>query len=433
MATQLKDASSYRGYFQREEGTSDIKLTQVGPGTPGGEYMRRFWHPVAYEGELGKLPLRIRALGEDLVAFRDGRGKVGVLQLKCCHRGTSLEYGQIEERGLRCCYHGRLYGTDGSLLDAPGEPDETAALLRGEAAQGAYPVELRYGMVFIYMGRPDRIPPFPQYDRFNIPSIELHPGIRMPFPCNWVQVQENTMDPAHTATLHALPGNRFAQEFGVFPELDFAETPVGCAYFAARRVDDNIWIRSTDVLMPTLHSITSVLENGKTPKPCGAPWMSLWTTPVDDEHCINFTVLHLADGENLQHRLSGIGFGQSGDRPYEERQQVPGDWDAMVSQGRITRHSKEHLGTMDRGVVMFRRQLKRCIEAVERGEEPPDYLPGLNDGIIPTYGNDRVVPISSVNGDPDDPRVLRAFMRQTIKDYLENPPLLDWVNGKPPA
>ena len=431
MATQVRDAAKYRGYLQRDEGTSDIKLTQTGPGTPGGEFLRRFWHPVAYESELGALPLRIRALGEDLIAFKDGQGEVGVLHLKCCHRGTSLEYGQIEARGIRCCYHGRLYGVDGALLDAPGEPPETTEQLRRDAAQGAYPVEVFGGLVFIYMGRPKQMPPFPKYDRFHLPGISLHPGIRMPFPCNWVQVQENTMDPAHTATLHALPGNIFAQEFGVFPELDFAETPVGSAYFAARRVGDNIWVRSTDVLMPCLHSITSVLETGRNVKPCGPPWMSLWTTPVDDENCINFTMLHLAPGENLERRLAGIGFGQSGNRPYQERQKVPGDWDAMVSQGKITQHSKEHLGTMDRGVVMFRRMLKKCIEAVERGEEPPLFRTE-EDGIIPTYGNDRVVPIPQVNGDPDDPRVLRAYMKQLIKDYLERPPLIDWANGKPP-
>jgi len=113
----------YRAYYHREVPDEDDALTHVGPGTPMGEYLRRFWQPIAYSHEIKDLPLRVRRLGEDLVLFRDKSGHVGLLELHCNHRGTSLEYGKIEEHGIRCCYHGWLFDVDGRILrDAPGAP-----------------------------------------------------------------------------------------------------------------------------------------------------------------------------------------------------------------------------------------------------------------------------------------------------------------------
>ena len=102
----------------------DEELTHVGPGTPGGELLRRYWHPVCLSEDLKDLPKRVRILGEDLIAFRDGRGNPGLFFFRCSHRGTSLEYGRIEERGIRCCYHGWLYDVKGSILEMPLEPQE---------------------------------------------------------------------------------------------------------------------------------------------------------------------------------------------------------------------------------------------------------------------------------------------------------------------
>jgi hypothetical protein len=128
--------------------------------------------------------------------------------------------------------------------------------------------------------------------------------------------------------------------------------------------------------------------------------------------------------ETREKRIAGQfnNFGQSPNRPYEERQRVPGDYDAMTSQGAITPHSKEHLGIGDTGVALFRRLLRRGIEAAERGDQPP-FLYDFSGKPTPTYGNDRIVPLSAVNGDPDDKHVLRQYARHIVKDYLEHPPL----------
>ena len=103
----------YGGYFHRNVPEEDAELTHVGAGTPGGEYLRRFWQPVCFSDDLKDLPLRVKMLGEDLVAFRDRRGAVGLLELHCPHRGTSLEFGLVGDQGIRCCYHGWLFGADG--------------------------------------------------------------------------------------------------------------------------------------------------------------------------------------------------------------------------------------------------------------------------------------------------------------------------------
>jgi nitrite reductase/ring-hydroxylating ferredoxin subunit len=415
----------YTGYAAPRHAGASFDLASVGPGTPGGEYLRRFWHPVAYLDELRDVPLRARILGEDLVVFRDGSGDVGVLHLNCCHRGTSLEFGLIADKGLRCCYHGRLFDTDGSILEMPGEPH--ADRLRQTMRQPAYPVHLFAGLAFVYMGPPDKRPPFPMLDRFDLPGVTLSPSMRQPFACNWVQIKDNAADPAHTAVLHAIKGaNQFSDEFGHFPELAFIETPVGVSYSAVRRVGDNIWIRSNDVVLPTIHCIPSIIEDGHHHKRCSAPWLTIWTTPVDDENSINFLLSHLSDDDPTppERRRYLEGFGQTPERPYAERQRLPGDYDAMVSQGPIANRKRENLGTLDQGITLFRRQLRRGIEAVQRGEDPPGVF--RSGGVIPTYGNDRVVAASAMTGDPDDPTARRAFARAVAEDYLAHPPLREW-------
>src|SRR2546425_379824 len=112
----------YGAYLNREVPREDTELTHVGPGTPCGEYLRRYWHPVAHSQDLKDLPLPVTIMGEDLVLFRDLRGRVGLLQRHCSHRGASLEFGLISERGIRCCYHGWLFDIDGRILETPGEP-----------------------------------------------------------------------------------------------------------------------------------------------------------------------------------------------------------------------------------------------------------------------------------------------------------------------
>src|SRR5215472_17266826 len=115
----------YGGYFARDAQMSppdDLEILRTGPGTPIGEYMRRYWQPVCFSKELTDVPKAIRIMHEDLVAFRDHSRSVGVLHRKCAHRGTSLEFGIVSKRGIRCCYHGWLYDVDGTILEMPAEP-----------------------------------------------------------------------------------------------------------------------------------------------------------------------------------------------------------------------------------------------------------------------------------------------------------------------
>src|ERR1051325_6123530 len=136
-------------------------LTRVGPGTPGGEMLRRYWHPIALSRELKNRPVKRRLLGEDLVLFRDDRGRAGLLTLRCAHRGTSLEFGHIEDGGLRCCYHGWLYDVEGRVLEQPGEPE--GSTFREALRQAAYNVRELAGIFFAYPGA-EPAPLLPRYD-----------------------------------------------------------------------------------------------------------------------------------------------------------------------------------------------------------------------------------------------------------------------------
>ncbi|MGD9866556.1 MAG: Rieske 2Fe-2S domain-containing protein, partial [Hyphomicrobiales bacterium] len=199
--TQSRAGTAYSGYHRRDLKDADPELTQAGPGTPLGEYLRRFWQPVCMSSQLADLPHAIRIMNEDLVAFRDKKGRVAVLHRHCCHRGTSLEYGVIQECGIRCCYHGFHFDVDGTILDVPGEMDR-GEKLKKTLAQGAYPAVERDGLVFAYMGPPEERPPFPEWDAFDkYDDTRLVPFSNV-FPCNWLQTLDNIADQMHTAILH---------------------------------------------------------------------------------------------------------------------------------------------------------------------------------------------------------------------------------------
>jgi phenylpropionate dioxygenase-like ring-hydroxylating dioxygenase large terminal subunit len=418
---------AYNGYDRKQNAEPNMFLCGVERGTPAGEWHRRFWQPVAYEYELTDVPLRVRALGEDLVAFRDRSDRIGVLHLHCSHRNTSLEYGVIEEGGLRCCYHGRLYAVDGTCVEIPGDP--AAEKLKGRASQGGYPVHVFAGVVFAYMGPLEEMPIFPVSDRFDIPGLRLVPGVRSNFACNWLQVKENALDPHHTHFLHVIPQLRgmdhFANEFGNFPQMTWSETSSGLAYFAARRVGDNIWVRSSEVQGSTVHNINSIFESGRERKAASRPFLSFWSLPVDNENAINFFISHVADDETMpfeERRRLEI-FGQNADRPYRDRQWIPGDNEAMSSQGAINVHALEQLGSLDRGVAMYRRYVRAGIESVQRGERPQGVYFDAAD-VPPTFANDLVIGIDEFPGNPDDEAALLSFAQSIPARYTAAPPML---------
>ncbi len=350
----------------------DTTLTHVTFGTPMGELMRRYWHPVCMSSELTDLPRRLRILGEELVAYRDGSGRVGVLGAHCIHRGTSLEYGRIEENGIRCCYHGWLYNETGKCLDQPGEPDESR--YKDEVRQPWYPAEEYKGLVFAYMGPLDKKPLLPLYD-----ILEDEDAAYLTYrnysrgemaACNWLQLQENAADPVHTYILHGWnPGLfEFDEVMAVRPRFDYAHSDRHVSYVRTTDLDSGFrLIRISTIFVPTARSVPPTEVSGTDPeRETERARMVGWWVPVDNENTVGFHIERVEPGRKVfQPPHEAIV------RPYEDTQRWPDDWEAQTGQRAIARHKLEHLASSDRGVVLFRRRLREAIAAVERGEDPP--------------------------------------------------------------
>jgi nitrite reductase/ring-hydroxylating ferredoxin subunit len=411
---------AFDGYHRRDVPAPDPELTQVGPGTPAGEYLRRFWQPVAFVRELASTPLRVRILGEDLVVFRDRGGRNGVLHLHCAHRGASLEFGIPLERGLRCCYHGWVYDVDGRCLETPGEP--RGSRLGDKVWQGAYPTHELCGLVFAYLGPPERRPAFPTYDSYQVEGHRLMPAAKFTLPCNWLQVKDNSMDPVHTAFLHALSsGYQFTEAFGVVPELDWQATASGMVYIATRRINDLVWVRVCDFMPPNVHQFTRELEDATAPKAASRPVITRWAVPNDDTTTTNFELAQVDPAWGLTaEQVAQPGFGQSGDRPYAERQRFPADFDAQSSQRAIAVHALEHLGSTDRGVIMLRKIVRDGIRAVASGGDPwgTQWRAGE---VIPTFTQDVVLKVAPAPTPEDDRRLLRETGRSVIATGVSQP------------
>ena len=424
----------YGGYHHREVPGEDEQLTHIGPGTPCGEYFRRFWQPIAFSDDLADLPVRLRILGEDLVVFRDFSGAVGLLELHCPHRGTSLEFGLVSQKGIRCCYHGWLMDVDGTILETPGEPADST--LKDRLCHGAYPIQESNGTVFAYMGPPDKQPPFPIYDSLVREGYKIIPGKKYFYPCNWLQILENAMDPVHTAFLHTIvTGSQFTDQFGVLPELDFMETPAGIVYLASRRVGDNIWVRMVENVLPNLQQVAPVWEDGKVEHSFDGPMMSRWIVPQDDNSTMFVELRHISDAEATPAWWADRTFMLPAQLPVSEslegQQRQPTDYEAQVTQRPIAIHGLEHLGSTDRGITMFRRQVRRGIKAVEEGLDP-EGLSREEGRVIPTYCNDTVVQVPPAATPEEDKKLMRETARRLAEEYLEDPPLLRQIPLSPP-
>ena len=417
----------YNGYHHRQVPQEDTELTHVGPDTPCGEYLRRFWQPVCYSDELKDLPLKLKFFGEELVAFRDGSGAVGVLELHCPHRGTSLEFGLVGEKGIRCCYHGWLFDVDGAILETPGEP--ATSRLKDRLCHGAYPVHEAHGLVFAYMGPPEEMPAFPTYDSFVRPGYRIIPGQKYIYPCNWLQILENTMDAIHTSFLHTIvSGAVFTDEFGVLPELEFMETPVGIIYIATRRIGDNIWSRSVENVLPNLQQVAPIWETGQQEAAFSGPMMSRWVVPIDDSNSMYIELRHVSETEGVETPAwwadrSVMLPGQMPPDTYEEAQRRPQDFEAQVSQRPIAVHGMEHLGTTDRGISMLRNQIRQGIRAVKAGKEPVGLFREVDEP-IPTYCNNTIVCVPPAKTPELDKKLLRETGRRLAEGYIQAPPLM---------
>ena len=344
-------------------------LTRVGPGQPAGEMLRRYWYPIAVAQELTEeSPTQfVRLLGEDLVLFRDKQGRVGLLADHCAHRGASLCYGRVEERGIACAYHGWLYDTGGNILETP--PERTEAIIK-HVKQRAYPVQKLIGMYWAYLGPPPA-PAIPRYDVWVRQDGRRWIEMRGLLDCNWLQAMENSVDSAHLQILHQefigrgkRPVNTTRGFIDDIVDYDFRVVPYG---IMKRRVYKNGEVDDHPLIFP------NVLRQGDATQ---------IRVPVDDTHTRHLLV-------HFEPTPDGSLVEDEGDPPvkYMPPHKDPPDalhpftrftmhavyaQDHMAweTQGPIADRTTEHLAYSDRGVVLLRRVLRENIEKALRGEDP---------------------------------------------------------------
>ncbi|MDC0436056.1 aromatic ring-hydroxylating dioxygenase subunit alpha [Candidatus Pelagibacter sp.] len=369
----------FRGYKQAILPKIDESLARTDSATPCGEYIRRYWHPVALSSEVSEVPKEIRILGEDLVIFKTTKGNIGLVHKACPHRRASMAYGKTEERGIRCCYHGWLFSPDGEILETPGEdPDsKPAEKLRETFKLGAYPVIEFNGLVFSYLGPMNKIPEFPHYDAFEIPGNTSSP-YRIDYNCNWIQVLDAIMDPVHTSFLHGQSsGIQFSEGFAEIGEIDFYERGIQYLGCNTRRINDNVWIRVNELILPNFTQAGAAFAaDGTKSRYFGRSSFTRWVVPVDDYHCIALAWANFGErGDpieyNNQEGYEKIEAGEIMNRTIEEKQKSPGDTEAVEGMGSISSHKGEHLMPTDRGVMIYRRRIRKLIDNLEKGQDPP--------------------------------------------------------------
>jgi phenylpropionate dioxygenase-like ring-hydroxylating dioxygenase large terminal subunit len=373
----------------------DPTLTHVERGSPMGEMLRRYWQPVCTADELGDLPKRVRIMCEDLVVFRDGADKTGCLELHCPHRGTSLEWGRVEDDGLRCCYHGWKFATDGQCIDMACETPEFREKM--DVWQPGYPTHEFGGLVFIYMGPPAEMPLFPMYDILDTryrDDVELR-GMRLwedhaigyVRDCNWLQHYENVIDAYHLLILHAAnSGDQFGSVVTTtgWPDLDFEETELGVRYNMRRNLPNgNRLERHAEVVLPNISLIPSIHEQGTDAKYQSRATEVSWCVPVDNEHLYGISIVAwpkdeagkpVKDWKPGTDTVTDIRPGNLRERPYEDKQRNPDDMEAQESQRPIAIHALENLASSDRGIVLLRRQLRRSLDRISAGEDPANII-----------------------------------------------------------
>jgi len=349
----------------------DAELVEVEAGTPTGEMLRRYWHPFGVADDATETPKQVRILGEDLILFRDGQGRAGLVYPRCCHRGTTLYYGKVEATGIRCCYHGWLFDVEGHCLDMPVETD--GGQHKERYRQPWYPVHEYHGMLFAYLGPPEHKPVFPTYDIFDdvpdgwhIVADDNNIGLEGdPTPCNWLQTHENVMDPFHVFVLHAgFSGNQFVSEMAAMPDVSWHFTDLGVKSHQDRVLDDGRFFhRVTEVVMPNVRIVATPFVEFE-----GRATSVAWTLPISRTETKIFTLLKRPIGADRPRAMYNGKIWP--DLTEEEHQRFPGDYEAQVGQGAITSHSEERLAGSDRGVSMFRHVFRKQIKTVADGDAP---------------------------------------------------------------
>ena len=381
------------------------KLTRVGPGTPMGNVFRRFWMPFLMPEEVAERdgpPVAVRLLGEDLVAFRDSEGRLGLLDRYCPHRRVDLLLGRNEQGGLRCVYHGWKFDTRGNVLDMPAEPADTP--LKDETKIRSYPIVEWGGLIWAYMGEPEHMPAVPPEIEWGlVPPAHRYISKRLQ-ETNYAQGVEGGIDSSHVGILHSLLDEDTSIPFrqrqispnaripylasDTAPRFFVRHTDYGMAIGARRNVaeDDYYW-RVTQFLAPFYTMIA--------PNQQGGPIMGHAWVPIDDHNCWLFTMTWNAARPLEAHELDHGGVhtqvmddgsyrplinrhnDYKRDRTEQRLRSSTGiegigmqDTAVQESMGPIVDRSRETLGSGDAAIVGFRKWLLRSADDLEHGKAP---------------------------------------------------------------
>lgn len=373
-------------------------ITRVGPGTPMGDVLRRYWTPAMLSSEIpgrDSDPVRVRRLGEDLVAFRDTNGTVGLIAANCPHRGASLFFGRNEEAGIRCVYHGWKFAVDGTCVDMPNEPAESDFKTKVKAV--TYPTVEKAGVVWAYMGPADRKPPVPDHEWMRAP--EGHCYISKTFEaCNYLQAMEGGLDTSHSSFLHRdldREGLSDPRARSTAPRLEVLNTDYGYMYASVRHLpqDRQNFVRIYHYVMPFFQ-----LRAGGPATSVGNTDGHMWV-PIDDTSTYVFNFHFSIDApmsrdkwEQLEHAYgrgpqdfipgtftlkanAGNDFGLSRDRQRTVNYTgIEGtntqDFAVQESMGRIYDRTQERLGSADTAIIQMRRLLLEAVQDVQAGRDP---------------------------------------------------------------
>jgi phthalate 4,5-dioxygenase len=386
----------------------NLRLTQVGPNTPLGNFLRRYWIPAALLEEIktpAGAPVRVGLLGERLVAFRDPEGKAGLMKEHCPHRGASLVYARNEAGGLRCLYHGWKMSPDGKLLELPAESADTK--MKAMLTHTAYPVREAGGILWTYMGPADKQPPFPRFPWMDRPQGQLL-VVKMYQDCNYLQGVEGDLDPAHPNYLHRNFDPAIARESWTgagwqsigelmsdgSPVIHVEETPHLMRVGAIRKTAEPgmSYVRTTEWVAPFYTHIAT--------GPHESELFKAWL-PVDDHSCFTFYIHHDAH-KKLDVPAIYANWGHKTEPPHyrtvhtvhnmhlQDREMMKtGNFSGVVgaaiqdravqeSMGPVFDRTQEHLGTSDKAVIFYRRLILRKLQEMEAGKPLPATEPGLD-------------------------------------------------------
>ncbi|WP_067929391.1 aromatic ring-hydroxylating dioxygenase subunit alpha [Alicyclobacillus shizuokensis] len=349
-------------------------LTQVGPGTPMGNLFRRYWLPIAAASELkDQWTKKVRLLGEDLVLYRDRRGKLGLIGDRCAHRGVSMTCGIPEHNGLRCPYHGWLYDGDGRCLEQPNEPDTST--FKDKVKIPGYKVQELGGLIFAYLG-PEPAPLLPRYDLFVRKNVVRTIGYAV-IPCNWLQIMENSLDPTHLEWLHgryfqyvfeqngrpqeSWPISRHHQKIG-FDVFEYGI--IKRRVLEGQTEDCEDWVVGHPVVFPNMLRVGDY----------GAHSFQI-RVPMDDTHTYHIWYTCFVPNEGVQvpedYPISLYEAPLKDERGNFVTDYIDGqDMMSWVTQGEIADRTTERLGTSDKGIILYRQLLLQELAKVERGEDP---------------------------------------------------------------